>query len=51
MIFVQTGASDGTRTAITKVDGQLDPGMEVVVEAPPPPEKGGLFSKETKIRF
>jgi HlyD family secretion protein len=52
LIFVKTGASDGTRTEVVQViEGTLKEGMEVIVEGPPPVEKGGLFEAKTPIRI
>jgi HlyD family secretion protein len=53
MIFVKTGANDGTKTEISEVaDGdKLPEGPEIITEAPPTTEKGGLFDSPTKIRL
>jgi hypothetical protein len=51
LVFVKTGASDGSRTQVVQVDGDLREGTEVIVEAPPPPEKAGLFEAKTPFRI
>jgi hypothetical protein len=54
LVFVQTGANDGTRTEILKMDpeGGIKEGTEIIIEGPPSPEsKGGLFDTPTKIRL
>jgi HlyD family secretion protein len=50
LIFVRRLATDGSYTAVEPLDGEkLEPNnTEVVTEAAPPPEKGGLFSKPIK---
>lgn len=53
VIFVRTGASDGSKTEITQVDGdeKLDVGMEVVTEPAPAPEGGGIFNVSRSLRL
>jgi HlyD family secretion protein len=52
LVFVKTGASDGSKTAVLQVEGTLQPGDEVIVEGPPSQE-GGLFGggKTPTIKF
>jgi HlyD family secretion protein len=42
LIFVQTGISSDGKTEITKVDGKLEPGMQVIIESPPAATNGGF---------
>jgi HlyD family secretion protein len=54
LVFVRTGANDGTKTEINEVaeGGKLTEGTEVIIEGPPSPEAGkGLFDTPTRIRI
>jgi multidrug efflux pump subunit AcrA (membrane-fusion protein) len=52
LLFVRTGANDGTRTEVLKVEGgQLEAGMEVITDNPPQPHGGGLFGIKDQIKI
>lgn len=48
LVLVQTGANDGSRTAI--VEGELEDGTEVITEGPPP-EKGSILEQRLPVKL
>jgi HlyD family secretion protein len=52
LLFVRTGANDGTYSEVTQVEGgTLEAGMEVATENPPQPASGGLFGIKDQIKL